>query len=59
MPPLDPEVPEADALEQAQPAVPAPGDQAATPRPQVPVEAPEADVLDQAREVVDDDEEWR
>jgi len=59
MPPLDPEVPEADALEQAQPAVPGTGDQAATPRPQFPVEAPEADVLDQAREVIDEDEERR
>ena len=59
MPPLDPEVPEADALEQDQPVVPEPSDSALTPKPRVPLEAPEADVLDQAREVDSDDDEWR
>lgn len=54
---IDPEVPEADALEQAQPATPEP-----SPTPQLlggpgAFERPEADALDQAREVLLDDEE--
>jgi hypothetical protein len=54
---LDPEVPEADALEQAQVVVPGPSD----PGPQLKTafEVPEADALDQAREVPADDNEWR
>jgi len=55
----DPEVPEADALEQAQPVVPLETDSDATPKPTVPIEAAEADVLDQAREVGDEEDEWR
>jgi hypothetical protein len=61
MSPIDPEVPEADALEQAQPAVPGPGDPD-TPSPLNPgtaIEVPEADALDQAREVPTDDDDWR
>ncbi|HTW08592.1 MAG TPA: hypothetical protein VME46_13830 [Acidimicrobiales bacterium] len=57
MPSIDPEVPEADALEQAQPVVP--GAEAEPRAPRLPLEAPEADVLDQAREVPDEDDEWR
>jgi hypothetical protein len=59
MPPLDPEVPEADALEQAQPVVPEPSGWAPAPMPKVPLEAAEADVLDQARDVGEEDDEWR
>jgi hypothetical protein len=59
MPPIDPEVPEADALEQAQPVVPGADRSEVTPKLTVPLEAPEADVLDQAREVADEDDEWR
>ena len=51
--PLDPEVPEADALEQARDIVPrddpAPVD--------LPIEVPEADAIDQATEVLLDDDE--
>lgn len=54
---IDPEVPEADALEQSQPVAPEPA-----PTPVMPLglggfERPEADALDQAREVLLDDEE--
>lgn len=55
--PLDPEVPEADALEQALPSDPTERAEQA-PRPQVPFEAPEADVLEQSQEVPDEDD-WR
>ncbi|HMK98081.1 MAG TPA: hypothetical protein VK425_11080 [Acidimicrobiales bacterium] len=55
---LDPEVPEADALEQAMPAVPEEHEVAVTPRPRMPLEAPEADVLEQAQEIPDEDD-WR
>lgn len=60
---LDPEAPEADALEQAQSVAPnGDADEPTTgllPMPKVPIEASEADVLDQAREVPTGDEDWR
>ncbi|HTV12368.1 MAG TPA: hypothetical protein VME20_10980 [Acidimicrobiales bacterium] len=56
---LDPEVPEPDALEQAQAAVPGEHPSTASPRPKVPLEAPEADVLEQSFEVPDDEDDWR
>jgi hypothetical protein len=59
MSPLDPEVPEADALEQSQPVVPEPSGSAVAPMPNLPLEADEADVLDQAREVPVEDDDWR
>ena len=43
----DPEVPEADAQEQAQPVQPT----APRPQPTIPLEASEADALEQAAEV--------
>lgn len=57
MSPTDPEVPEADALEQSQTAgpEPSPGPEVSTVR--AGFEVPEADALDQAREVPLDDEE--
>lgn len=56
MSPLDPEVPEADAFEQAQDVVP---EASGAVTPVAPAfEVPEADALDQAREVPDD-EDWR
>jgi hypothetical protein len=57
--PDDPEVPEADALEQAQPAVPEPSDPAPTPQRRTAFEVPEADALDQDREVPLDDDDRR
>lgn len=60
MPSIDPEVPEADALEQAQPALPEEDGQPVVRKVNVPIEAPEADVLDQAREVaIGEDDDWR
>jgi hypothetical protein len=59
MPQLDPEVPEADALEQAQSAVPEPRDTGHQARPRTAFEVPEADALEQAREVPADDDDWR
>lgn len=50
----DPEAPEADAIEQAQPATPAPPPKVAV-RPDV----PEADALEQAEEVPEGDDEIR
>jgi hypothetical protein len=47
-PPDDPEVPEADALEQEREAEPSPVD---VPPSTVGLEVPEADALDQSREV--------
>lgn len=58
MSPTDPEAPEADALEQSQPALPEPDEAPAVPRPKVSFEVPEADALEQAQEVPDDDD-WR
>lgn len=62
MSPTDPEVPEADALEQAEPAVRElePEDEGAPQRPLMSsggFEVPEADALDQSREVPLDDED--
>jgi hypothetical protein len=54
---IDPEVPEADALEQSQPAAPEPAPAPVLPAGPGVFERPEADALDQAREVVLDDEE--
>ena len=60
--PADPEVPEADALEQAQPVGPEVGDVPEV-RPAserwTAFEVPEADALDQAREVPLDDDDRR
>jgi hypothetical protein len=53
-----PEVPEADALEQAQPVVPADGDEASVVAPKVAFEVPEADAIEQAYDVPQDDD-WR
>ena len=50
----DPEVPEADALEQAQDVTPPPPEVA----PQLGDDVPEADALEQAQEVVDPDDEY-
>ena len=52
---IDPEVPEADALEQAQPAMPEALTDVSSPARDF--EVPEADALDQAREVLLDDED--
>jgi hypothetical protein len=63
--PADPEVPEADALEQAQPANPEGSEPEAGParavarQRWVTFEVPEADALDQAREVPLDDDDRR
>jgi hypothetical protein len=63
--PADPEVPEADAIEQSQPASPEGSDAEATPSPAqgqrrpTAFEVPEADALDQAREVPLDDDDRR
>jgi hypothetical protein len=57
--PADPEVPEADALEQAQPAAPESGEPASAPRKRIAFEVPEADALEQAREVPLDDDDRR
>ena len=57
--PRDPEVPEADALEQSEPVVPeAPQGTSPAPRPKVGFEVPEADAIEQAQEVPEDDD-WR
>jgi hypothetical protein len=55
----DPEVPEADALEQAQPAIPDPSDARPAPKRKVSFEVPEADALDQEREVPAGEDDWR
>ena len=60
--PADPEVPEADALEQAQPVMPETGEAAPAPasKKRTAFEVPEADALDQDREVpLDDDDDRR
>jgi hypothetical protein len=57
--PADPEVPEADALEQARPAAPEPSETALAPRKRSAFEVPEADALEQAREVPLDDDDRR
>ncbi len=59
--PVDPEVPEADALEQAQSVVPETGETAAAPasKKRAAFEVPEADALDQDREVPLDDDDRR
>jgi len=54
-----PEVPEADALEQAQPAVPDPNEPRPARRAKLSFEVPEADALDQEREVPTSEEDWR
>jgi hypothetical protein len=56
---IDPEVPEADALEQAKELVPGPDDPGAVLKRTTAFEVPEADALDQAREVVIDEDDWR
>jgi hypothetical protein len=55
----DPEVPEADALEQAQPAVPDTGESRPATRRKLSFETPEADALDQQREVPVGEDDWR
>jgi hypothetical protein len=55
-PEIEPEVPEADALEQRMPALPEDTDDEPT---SIPPEAPEADVLEQSRSVPVDDSEPR
>jgi len=57
--PADPEVPEADALEQEQPAAPEVSEGAPAPRKVTAFEVPEADALEQAREVPLDDDDRR
>jgi hypothetical protein len=59
--PADPEVPEADALEQAQPVAPEGNETepASPPRRRTTFEIPEADALDQDREVPLDDDDRR
>jgi hypothetical protein len=60
--PADPEVPEADALEQAQPVGPETVEarEASPPsKRRAAFEVPEADALDQAREVPLDDDDRR
>ena len=57
--PADPEVPEADALEQAQPVGPEPNEPAPAARKRTAFEVPEADALDQDREVLLDDDDRR
>jgi hypothetical protein len=55
----DPEVPEADALEQSEPAAPEPSEEdGPAPRPRVGFEVPEADAIEQSQEVPEDDD-WR
>ena len=55
----DLEVPEADALEQSEPAAFEPSlDEVPAPRPKVGFEVPEADAIEQAQEVPEDDD-WR
>jgi hypothetical protein len=55
----DPEVPEADALEQAQPATPEARDAGPVRPKRTAIEVPEADALEQAREVPLDDDDRR
>ena len=57
--PADPEVPEADALEQAEPVGPETDELRPLPKPRAAFEVPEADALDQAREVPLDDDDRR
>lgn len=60
--PADPEVPEADALEQEQPVGPETGEVSEALPPskrRTAFEVPEADALDQAREVPLDDDDRR
>jgi hypothetical protein len=57
--PADPEVPEADALEQAQAVAPEPHEPPPVPRKRAAFEVPEADALDQDREVPLDDDDRR
>ena len=56
----DPEVPEADALEQSEPAAPGPPDDdyEPSPRPVTSFEVPEADAIEQSQELPEDDD-WR
>lgn len=53
-----PEVPEADAIEQAQPIVADEGASPTSALPKVAFEVPEADALEQAYDVPED-EDWR
>jgi hypothetical protein len=59
--PGGPEVPEADAIDQAQPVAPETGEAApgAAPKRRSSFEVPEADALDQDREVPLDDDDRR
>jgi hypothetical protein len=57
--PTDPEVPEADAIEQSQSVVPEADEPDRAPVATVAFEVPEADALDQAREVVLEDDDRR
>jgi hypothetical protein len=57
--PTDPEVPEADALEQSQPVVPDVEEPGPATVGAGAFEVPEADALDQAREVVLEDDDRR
>jgi hypothetical protein len=57
-PEIGPEVPEADALEQQQPALPDDVDEDEEPAT-IPPEVPEADALEQARSVPPEDETGR
>jgi hypothetical protein len=57
--PADPEVPEADALEQDQPAAPELSEEPPAARKRTGFEVPEADALEQAREVPLDDDDRR
>jgi hypothetical protein len=53
-----PEVPEADAIEQAQPAVPGEAGAGSFTLPKVAFEVPEADAIEQSLDVPEDDD-WR
>ena len=56
----DPEVPEADALEQSEPATPPPSEEEGpAPPPKVGFEVPEADAIEQSQEVPEEDDDWR
>jgi hypothetical protein len=57
--PADPEVPEADALEQAAPVGPETDEPRPASKPRTAFEIPEADALEQAREVPLDDDDRR
>ena len=54
-----PEIPEADALEQSQPAIPEPDEPDLATAGTGAFEVPEADALDQAREVALEDDDRR